>query len=44
MLNYLGQGVWYTITHYPDRVIAAAPLSAYVSIQSMVDWYLFSNF
>lgn len=31
--NYaLGQGVWYGLSHHPDKIIAAAPLSGYVSI------------
>ncbi|RDW93214.1 uncharacterized protein DSM5745_00536 [Aspergillus mulundensis] len=29
-----GQGVWYLITHYPDNVFAAAPVSGYTSIES----------
>lgn len=31
----LGQGVWFLSTHYPDSVIAAAPVSGYSSIESM---------
>lgn len=33
-----GQGVWYVLTHYPDKVIAAAPLSGYSSIQNYVPY------
>ncbi|KAK4963144.1 hypothetical protein LTR10_000772 [Elasticomyces elasticus] len=31
-----GQGVWYALTHQPDKIIAAAALSAYSSIQNYV--------
>lgn len=31
-----GQGTWYALTHRPDKLVAAAPLSGYASIQSMV--------
>ena len=37
-----GQGAWYVLTHRPDKVIAAAVLSAYSSIQNYVPytfWY-----
>jgi hypothetical protein len=30
----VGQGVWFLTTHYPDNVIAAAPVSGYSSIES----------
>ncbi|KAK6399035.1 hypothetical protein LTR65_000593 [Meristemomyces frigidus] len=33
-----GQGVWYALTHRPDKVIAAAPLSGYSSIQNYVPY------
>ena len=33
-----GQGAWYTLTHRPDKVIAAAVLSAYSSIQNYVPY------
>lgn len=33
--SILGQGVWFLSTHYPDSVIAAAPVSGYSSIESM---------
>ncbi|KAL4949940.1 hypothetical protein BDW69DRAFT_173260 [Aspergillus filifer] len=29
-----GQGVWFITTHFPDKVIAAAPVSGYTSIES----------
>jgi hypothetical protein len=34
-----GQGTWYGITHRPDKVLAAAPISGYASIQSMLSSY-----
>ncbi|KAL8872627.1 MAG: hypothetical protein Q9174_001767 [Haloplaca sp. 1 TL-2023] len=30
-----GQGVWYALTHRPDKVIGAAPVSGYSSIQGL---------
>ncbi|KAI4816152.1 hypothetical protein E4T44_10600, partial [Aureobasidium sp. EXF-8845] len=30
----LGQGTWYALTHRPDNIFAAAPISGYSSIQS----------
>lgn len=33
-----GQGTWYALTHRPDKVIAAAPLSGYSSIQNYVPY------
>nr|POE84627.1 putative secreted protein [Quercus suber] len=33
-----GQGTWYTATHRPDKVVAAAPLSGYSSIQNYVPY------
>lgn len=38
-----GQGTWYILTHYPDNVIAAAPLSGYSSIQNYVPYTLWRN-
>ncbi|TKA63624.1 hypothetical protein B0A55_11180 [Friedmanniomyces simplex] len=35
-----GQGVWYTLTHRPDKIIAAAALSGYSSIQNYVPYTL----
>ena len=29
-----GQGTWYALTHRPDKILAAAPVSGYASIQS----------
>lgn len=34
LTDILGQGTWYALTHRPDKVIAAAPVSGYSSIQS----------
>ena len=31
-----GQGTWYSLTHRPDKLVAAAPISGYASIQSML--------
>ncbi|QIX01796.1 hypothetical protein AMS68_007313 [Peltaster fructicola] len=33
-----GQGVWYALTHHPDNIIAAAPISGYSSIQNYVPY------
>ncbi|EME86316.1 uncharacterized protein MYCFIDRAFT_186587 [Pseudocercospora fijiensis CIRAD86] len=33
-----GQGVWYALTHWPDKVIAASPISGYSSIQNYVPY------
>ncbi|KAK3672869.1 hypothetical protein LTR78_007222 [Recurvomyces mirabilis] len=33
-----GQGAWYIVTHRPDNVVAAAPLSGYSSIQNYVPY------
>ena len=38
-----GQGVWYALTHRPDKIIAAAPLSGYSSIQNYVPYTLWHN-
>ncbi|KAF2182801.1 hypothetical protein K469DRAFT_220618 [Zopfia rhizophila CBS 207.26] len=35
-----GQGTWYSLTHQPDRIIAAAPVSGYASIQKYVPYEL----
>lgn len=37
-----GQGVWHALTHRPDKIFAAAPLSGYSSIQKYVP-YTFSH-
>jgi predicted esterase len=33
-----GQGVWYALTHRPDNIIVAAPVSGYSSIQNYVPY------
>ena len=33
-----GQGIWYMLAHRPDNIIAAAPVSAYSSIQAYVPY------
>ena len=33
-----GQGTWFVLTHQPDKVIAAAPVSGYSSIQNYVPY------
>ncbi|KAI7273497.1 alpha/beta-hydrolase [Hortaea werneckii] len=33
-----GQGTWYALTHRPDKIIAAAPVSGYSSIQTYVPY------
>ncbi|KZM25202.1 uncharacterized protein EKO05_0008494 [Ascochyta rabiei] len=35
-----GQGTWYALTHRPDKVLAAIPLSGYSSIQKYVSYEL----
>lgn len=35
-----GQGTWYAVTHRPDKVMAASPLSGYSSIQNYVPYTL----
>jgi pimeloyl-ACP methyl ester carboxylesterase len=35
-----GQGTWYALTHRPDKVLAAAPVSGYASIQKYVPYEL----
>lgn len=35
-----GQGTWYALTHRPDKIIAAAPVSGYASIQKYVSYEL----
>lgn len=32
----IGQGVWHLLTHRPDKIIGAAAVSAYSSIQGAV--------
>jgi predicted peptidase len=36
---FSGQGTWYALSHRPDKIVAAAPVSGYSSIQSKL--YLF---
>lgn len=38
-----GQGTWYALTHRPDKVIAAAPVSGYSSIQNYVPYTFWHN-
>ncbi|KAK6429413.1 hypothetical protein LTR95_014437, partial [Oleoguttula sp. CCFEE 5521] len=38
-----GQGAWATLLHYPDRIIAAAPISGYSSIQNYVPYHSWHN-
>lgn len=35
-----GQGTWYAMSHRPDKVLAAAPISGYASIQKYVSYEL----
>jgi acetyl esterase/lipase len=35
-----GQGTWYALTHRPDKIVAAAPVSGYASIQRYVPYEL----
>uniref|UniRef100_A0A8H8CMV3 Peptidase S9 prolyl oligopeptidase catalytic domain-containing protein n=1 Tax=Psilocybe cubensis TaxID=181762 RepID=A0A8H8CMV3_PSICU len=35
-----GQGTWYVASRYPDRILAAAPASAYIKSQAYVPWTL----
>ena len=35
-----GQGTWFALTHRPDHVLAAAPVSGYSSIQNYVPYQL----
>ncbi|KAK4990732.1 hypothetical protein LTR50_002268 [Elasticomyces elasticus] len=38
-----GQGTWYALTHRPDKVLAAAPVSGYTSIQNYVPYNLWQS-
>ncbi|KAI1516787.1 Peptidase-S9 domain containing protein [Pyrenophora tritici-repentis] len=38
-----GQGTWYALTHRPDHVLAAAPVSGYTSIQNYVPYHLWQS-
>ncbi|KAI9877754.1 MAG: hypothetical protein M1830_002919 [Pleopsidium flavum] len=33
-----GQGTWYALTHQPDKIVAAAPVSGYSSIQKYIPY------
>ncbi|GAB1737954.1 hypothetical protein NU219Hw_g2467t1 [Hortaea werneckii] len=33
-----GQGAWYALTHHPGKIVAAAPVSGYSSIQNYVPY------
>lgn len=35
-----GQGTWYAMSHRPDKVLAAVPISGYASIQKYVSYEL----
>ncbi|KAI9759384.1 MAG: hypothetical protein M4579_002373 [Chaenotheca gracillima] len=35
-----GQGVWFALTHRPDKIIAATPVSGYLSIDAYVPYTL----
>ncbi|EUC45677.1 hypothetical protein COCMIDRAFT_36575 [Bipolaris oryzae ATCC 44560] len=38
-----GQGTWFALTHRPDKVLAAAPVSGYSSIQKYVPYELWQG-
>lgn len=38
-----GQGTWYYATHYPDRVLAAAPASGYSSVENYVPYTMWTE-
>ncbi|KAL4959894.1 uncharacterized protein BDV14DRAFT_193424 [Aspergillus stella-maris] len=38
-----GQGVWFLTTHFPDKVIAAAPVSGYTSIEKYVSYNMWRD-
>ncbi|KAI2361561.1 hypothetical protein LOY93_006091 [Ophidiomyces ophidiicola] len=38
-----GQGAWYLLSHQPDKVIAAAPVSGYTSIENYVPFNMWRN-
>lgn len=37
-----GQGTWYAMTHRPDKIIAAVPISGYLSIERYVPYEFWS--
>ncbi|OQN98295.1 hypothetical protein B0A48_15574 [Cryoendolithus antarcticus] len=38
-----GQGAWATLLHHPDRILAAAPISGYSSIQNYVPYHFWHS-
>ncbi|KAK2791485.1 hypothetical protein FQN53_002594 [Emmonsiellopsis sp. PD_33] len=38
-----GQGTWFLVTHQPDKVIAAAPVSGYSSIENYVPFTMWND-
>ncbi|KMU73965.1 hypothetical protein CISG_03943 [Coccidioides immitis RMSCC 3703] len=38
-----GQGSWYLLSHQPDKVLAAAPVSGYISIENYVPFSMWRN-
>ncbi|KAK2871611.1 hypothetical protein FQN49_003014 [Arthroderma sp. PD_2] len=38
-----GHGTWHIISHYPDKVIAAAPVAGYTSIENYVPYSMWHN-
>jgi len=38
-----GQGTWYALTHRSDKIIAATPLSGYLSISGMAQVEVFAS-
>lgn len=38
-----GQGTWYALTHRPDKVLAAIPVTGYASIQKYVPYELWNT-
>ena len=38
-----GQGVWHALAHFPGKIIGAAPVSGYSSIQSYVPYHLWTE-
>ena len=38
-----GQGTLYALTHYPDKIVGAAPVSGYTSIQQYVPFHMWNE-
>lgn len=38
-----GQGTWYCLSHFPDQIIAAAPVSGYSSIENYVAYTMWTE-